>query len=221
MKKLLQTACWIASSTLTKAVLLAILLTVGYAAGVGRDGEVHYGPMSEWIGAIATFAAAVVALRIATNDRQERTRERILEREAQARLVRLKVEDPNGKQAHFDLTVYNYGESAILDAQIERVEWTEHSGAVGLPSVPGNEGGSVGNRLPVVVPYSQTNVAQQLSVWFVDATGDLIMKRISTDGLGNEKYVSGDPTRVYAAISFTDATGRRWEQTTDGVVKRL
>lgn len=104
----------------------AVVAAVSFYLGFGSP-QIQLGNVSEGLGALFTFAAAAVALRIATRDRTDRIVERADEAKAHARLIRVTIE-PDSRSG-LNIYIRNYGPMTALDVVLLHALWDKHPDA--------------------------------------------------------------------------------------------
>jgi hypothetical protein len=175
-----------------------------------------YTGFGQWLGALASFIAAGVALWIAVSDRRNNLKDRRLDAEsaaeAQAALIVVKVADPL-QGTKFRIDVRNYSDHPILDIEFE---WAKYSRAPKAKAVPQLSHG------PGRVLDHDRSV---YSIW-VDFIDESTKKSLIGDTFDNtyQEWTGPnlpDPTAVSAGVRFRDANGLRWRQDTEGTVTRL
>jgi hypothetical protein len=123
----------------------------------------HLGDVGGWLSGLGAISAAIVALRIARQDRTERIAERHDEqRRTHARLVQASIEGGNNSRAAITVQGRNFGPLPIIDVDLVDANWSEHPEARWVP-LPGrwvgrNRQASSTHR-PILMP-SQGRSAQ-------------------------------------------------------------
>lgn len=161
------------------------------------------------ISAAGAVGAALVALGIATKDRQDRTAERHAADRAQARLV-LVVVRTYVDSSYYHLDIVNHGDQPVLDVVLDRVLVSGHD-------YRWKPAGGTDGHIRVVKPERE-EAPRTFSGQFVDPVGRSVAVEHEND-LGNSTF-SGKPDvgLVVATITFTDTGGNTWSTDTEGTL---
>ncbi|MDC8980680.1 hypothetical protein PR370_01045 [Mycobacterium marinum] len=194
-----------------------------YAHDLGQSVEWYTG-FGQWLGGIGSLVAALVALGIATRDRNERTIERRDEEKTHARLVRLEARSNIGSPT-VSVTIRNYGPLPILDVELVDAEWTEY------PELRWGTDRLMKRGLyhPLLKPQPQDDdtihwVGIRYHIWLMHPTVDEPLIRPvelpATPGRNRPphapEYAQIDMANVVIKVRFTTANGVRWEVPTRG-----
>jgi hypothetical protein len=180
--------------------------------------HIELGSLAEWLAAFAAAGAAIVALVIATRDRQERAKEHEDDQKAQARLVRLAVKTqlsghPSGMPV-LSVKVRNNGHLPILDVEVTDATWTEHPNARW-----DTVGETHAHRKQSILRPWQTWQREQNEEIIEYALVPKVEKQVP--GSSVTQYVpidlsNIDLSKVAVMIQFKTANGVRWETPTQG-----
>lgn len=190
---------------------------------VAGSPQVQFGNLSEGLGALFTFAAAAVALWIATRDRADRIAERADEQRAHAQLVRVSVEADH--RSGVDFFVRNYGPLTVLDVELVGVQWAKHLDArkelsYGRWIVRGARAGHLNK--PVLMPVDgyddKFHTVAEFDVTFYHPTEDRLLADINPETAGYQipSYLPIDLDEVHGYIKYTLADGSDWLVVTTG-----
>lgn len=103
-------------------VVLAVIFVVGYGVGLGFGGgwdAIQWGPVSEWVAGIATFAAVIVALQQSINARRDSMR---------AHMARLVDHEVSRRRECIEALSNLW--AAITGLQMDFAEWTQYLDAL-------------------------------------------------------------------------------------------
>jgi hypothetical protein len=212
----------------TKAALIAVALTAWASIPERRwpvnHWHVELGPLAEWLAAGAAAGAAIVALVIATLDRQHQIKDRRDDEKTQARLVQLSVETESGRPVVV-VKARNFGPLPVLDIELVDATWSEHPGARWVTintswqarGLPENS-----TYRPILKPNQGLNdtfdTLVEFDVCFMHATRDETVVPVDTTRppMRFPQYVRTDVRNVVVKVQFTTANGVRWETPTKG-----
>jgi hypothetical protein len=151
------------------------------------------------LAAIGSVGAAFAALYIATRDRSERRRERDAADEAQARLVQVDVDRPEGEAA-FVVRIRNYGDRAIIGPAVE---------GASLNKRPDAQWKELNEWIDILPPYREAAFEGTLPLRFFDAEGDPVPKLLALVGDMAPLFEDVDEKPI-VAVHFMDANGNYW-----------
>lgn len=184
--------CSTLKSVAVNGVVFAVLLGAFVGLAVMLD---HAHVPVNALAPMGAIGAALVALWIATRDRQERKQEEADARKAQASLVVVEIERQDGRDPNapwFNVLVRNVGSLSILKVELTNFEhpWVElsHEPPLHLTIPP-----MAGERFRIMPP---------------------------TDGQ-TQAAVGGHTAEVTATARFDDAYGNRWERSSSGSLVRV
>lgn len=206
------------------AVSLSVLFVGSQVARDHGQSVDWYTGFGQWLGALASFLAAGVALWIAGSDRRRADvvrAEEHAQQEAdlarQAGLVQVTVEMFGVRQAvgpnlpAAGIGIRNRRADRVFDIEVVKLI---HQGT----EVPFD----LKTDVEFINGWATSPAREMHEKWFPQS-GELIGIAVETD----ELLVIYQPQRLpntaadYAAIAYTDASGRRWQVDTKGVVTRL
>ena len=184
---------------------IAVLVGVFIAAPLWFGFDVDAGLIANALVALGTFAAAAAAVWVATTDRQERTKERDAEDEAQAKLVIVYGHCQENQSPELQIRVSNSGTRAIVDVTFVRIV-VEGRDLEGLEP-------SSGPIPPIVAPASMAPGNFSLITFNPDACGSAHPYYIAIRGGpdGEPRTITANTT-VTATIRWTDGRGKTWER---------
>lgn len=203
---------WAVTITAASVIVLFVGSQIAHDWGQRVDWYTGFG---QWLGALASFIAAGVALWIAVSDRRNNLNDRRIDAEsaaeAQAALIVVKVADPQqGKKFRIDVT--NYSDHPILDVKFDWAKYSRAPQAELLTQLIHGEGRVL-----------DTRGVYSILIDFIDG----VTKKSLMGDKFDDTYQEWDgpnrpdPKEVSAGIRFRDANGMRWRQDTEGKVIRL
>jgi hypothetical protein len=215
-----RTAVGLASAIVVAKGALTAIALVAWVSIPGRrwlanPWHVELGPLAEWLAAGAAAGAAIVALVIATLDRQHQIKDRRDEERTQARLVRLSVQGLSGRPVVV-VKVRNFGRLPVLDVTLVGAAWNEH------PTARWGTKGLVREELvkPILRPHQSDSPYEEMidfEIWFMHPTEDKTLVPVVREFHGGYRvYAQIDFSKVVVKIQFTTANGVRWETPTKG-----
>jgi hypothetical protein len=161
---------------------------------------VDWGLVVNSIAAVGAVGAAFIALFIAIRDRNERRRERDRADEAQARLVHVDADRPEGEAA-FVVRIRNYGDRPIIGPAVE---------SASLHKRPDARWKDLNEWIEILPPYREAAFEGTMSLKFFDADGDPVPKLLALVGdTAAPLFEDVDKTPI-VVVHYMDANGNYW-----------
>jgi hypothetical protein len=199
-------------SRLPIAVALASALLALVACGLAFDW--HLGDVGGWLAGLGAISAAIVALRIARQDRTERIAERHEEQKTRARLVQVSVEGGDNSRAAITVQARNFGPLPVIDLDLVDAKWSEHPEARWVPLGShwvGRGRQASSTHRPILMPsqglQDTFDTLTYFVICFMHPTEDRPMAPIvpRTANYVHPNYVSPDLSTVVIKLQFTTA----------------
>lgn len=188
-----------------------------------RHWHIELGPLAEWLAAVATATAAIVALYVAARDRRDRAAERHDEQKTHARLVQIFVESDSA--ANIIIEVRNFSPLPVIDVDLVDATWSEHREARWVPFPShwvGRGRPATSTHRPILKPSEGIedtyDTLAHFRFRFLHPTEDRPLAPIHprTANYPHQSYLPIDLANVVAKVQFTAADGVRWETPTKG-----
>jgi hypothetical protein len=182
---------------------IAVMLGVFVGAQLLLGLHVDYGLLVNALAAIGAVSAALVALWIATTDRQERKQEREDADRQQAGLVRITGRWQSlgpSSDPYVQVIVNNWGKLPIVDVEATKWEWGGHEAEFSR------------ERLDAVMP-SPVATGDRAGYWEIVPTDDLTKTAMEVPTITKD-------TDMTVTVEFTDAGEKRWRRSNKGLLER-
>jgi hypothetical protein len=210
-------------SRLPVALALVGALLALVACGLAFDW--HLGDVGGWLAGLGAIGAAIVALRIARQDRTARIAERHDEQKTHARLVQVSIEGGNDSRAAITVQARNFGPLPVIDIDLVDAKWSEHPEARWIPLAShwvGRGRQASSTHRPILMPSQGLedtfDTLADFVICFMHPTEERLLAPIEprTANYQFPNYVPPDFSTVVVKLRFTTADGVRWETPTKG-----